>query len=131
MMQPYLTRTYCISIVMYLAFMQRLRSRLLQAAASLSFGWREMMSMQIRLGGESTGSSFKSRSNSVIQTRRCCALDNAGGGRRRRDSRIRAALLRSLTAGFGTSRTSADVRLESAKWGKADIYQVAVTNRDL
>src|SRR6476619_2388217 len=80
MMQPYLTRTYCISIVTYLAFMQRLRSRLLQAAASLSFGWREMMSMQIRLGGESTVSSFKSRSNSVIQTRRCCALDNAGGG---------------------------------------------------
>jgi len=30
----------------------------------------------------------------------------------------------------GTSRTSADVRLESAKWAKADIDQVAITNRD-
>jgi hypothetical protein len=30
----------------------------------------------------------------------------------------------------GTSRTSIDVRLESANWGKADIDQVAVTNRD-
>src|SRR5262245_45784959 len=28
----------------------------------------------------------------------------------------------------GTSRTPRDVRLESAKWGKADIDQVAVTN---
>jgi hypothetical protein len=31
---------------------------------------------------------------------------------------------------FGTSRTSQDVRLESAKWGKADLDQVAVTNRN-
>jgi hypothetical protein len=30
----------------------------------------------------------------------------------------------------GTSRTSGDVLLESAKWAKADIDQVAVTNRD-
>jgi hypothetical protein len=30
----------------------------------------------------------------------------------------------------GTSRTSQDVRLESAKWGKADPDQVAVTSRD-
>ena len=30
----------------------------------------------------------------------------------------------------GTSRTSQDVRLESAKWGKADLDQVAVTNRN-
>jgi hypothetical protein len=34
-------------------------------------------------------------------------------------------LLHLLTAGFGTSRTSRDVRLESAKWAKADIDQVA------
>jgi hypothetical protein len=31
---------------------------------------------------------------------------------------------------MGTSRTSRDVRLESANWAKADIDQVAVTNRD-
>jgi hypothetical protein len=31
--------------------------------------------------------------------------------------------------GLGTSRTSRDVRLESAKWAKADIDQVAVTDR--
>jgi len=31
---------------------------------------------------------------------------------------------------LGTSRTSGDVRLESANWVKADIDQVAVTNRD-
>ena len=31
---------------------------------------------------------------------------------------------------YGTSRTSRDVRLESAKWGKADIDQVAVANCD-
>jgi hypothetical protein len=30
----------------------------------------------------------------------------------------------------GTCRTSGDDRLESAKWAKADIDQVAVTNRD-
>src|SRR5215510_10931658 len=30
----------------------------------------------------------------------------------------------------GTSRTSENARLESAKWAKADIDQVAVTNRD-
>jgi hypothetical protein len=30
----------------------------------------------------------------------------------------------------GTSRTARDVRLESAKWAKADIDQIAVTNRD-
>ena len=30
----------------------------------------------------------------------------------------------------GTFRTSADVRLESAKWAKADIDQVAVTDRE-
>jgi hypothetical protein len=33
-------------------------------------------------------------------------------------------------SGNGTSRTSQDVRLESAKWGKADLDQVAVTNRN-
>ena len=33
-------------------------------------------------------------------------------------------MLRLLTAGYGTSRTSGDVRLESAKWAKADIDQV-------
>jgi hypothetical protein len=32
-------------------------------------------------------------------------------------------------AAVGTSRTSQDVRLESAKWGKADLDQV-VTNRN-
>ena len=30
----------------------------------------------------------------------------------------------------GTSRNSGDVRLESEKWAKADIDQMAVTNRD-
>jgi hypothetical protein len=39
-------------------------------------------------------------------------------------------LLHLLTAGVGTFRTSQDVRLESAKWGKADLDQVAVTNRN-
>jgi hypothetical protein len=39
-------------------------------------------------------------------------------------------LLQLLTAAYGTSRTSQDVRLESAKWGKADIDQVAVTSRN-
>ena len=29
-----------------------------------------------------------------------------------------------------TSRTSQDVRLKSAKWGKADLDQVAVTSRN-
>jgi hypothetical protein len=33
-------------------------------------------------------------------------------------------------SGFGTFRTSQDVRLELAKWGKADLDQVAVTNRN-
>jgi len=33
-------------------------------------------------------------------------------------------------AGFGTSLTSRDVRLESAKWAEADIGQVAATNRN-
>jgi hypothetical protein len=31
----------------------------------------------------------------------------------------------------GTSRTSGDVRLESAEWAEADIDQIAVTTRDL
>ena len=31
---------------------------------------------------------------------------------------------------IGTFRTSQDVRLESAKWGKADLDQVAVANCD-
>jgi hypothetical protein len=31
-----------------------------------------------------------------------------------------------LTTGYGTSRASGNVRLESAKWAKADIDQVAV-----
>ena len=34
-------------------------------------------------------------------------------------------------SGNGTSRTSGNVRLGSAKWAKADINPVAVTNRDL
>jgi hypothetical protein len=34
---------------------------------------------------------------------------------------IRAALLRLLTAGYGTSRTSGDLRVESTKWAKAAI----------
>jgi hypothetical protein len=40
-------------------------------------------------------------------------------------------LLRVLAAAYGTSRTSGDVLLESARWAKADIDQVAVTDRDL
>jgi hypothetical protein len=39
-------------------------------------------------------------------------------------------LLHLLRAAFGTFRSSQDVRLESAKWDKADIDQVAVTNPD-
>jgi hypothetical protein len=39
------------------------------------------------------------------------------------------AALRSVAN--GTSRTSGDVRLESANWAKADIDRVAVTNRDV
>ena len=39
-------------------------------------------------------------------------------------------MLQLLTAGFGTSRTSGDVRRKSAKWAKADIDQVVVTNLD-
>jgi len=35
-----------------------------------------------------------------------------------------------LMAGFGTSRPSRDVRLGSAKWGKADTDRVGVTNRN-
>jgi len=34
-------------------------------------------------------------------------------------------------SGCSTSRTSGDVRPESAKWAKADIDQVAVSNPDL
>jgi hypothetical protein len=37
-------------------------------------------------------------------------------------------MLHSLTAAYGTSPTSRNVRLESAKWGKADIDQIAVAN---
>jgi len=37
-------------------------------------------------------------------------------------------LLHLLAAGCGTSRTSRDVRPESAKWAEADTDQVAVTN---
>jgi hypothetical protein len=33
-------------------------------------------------------------------------------------------------SGYGTSRTSGDVRPKSAKWAEPDIDQVAVTNRD-
>jgi hypothetical protein len=39
-------------------------------------------------------------------------------------------LLHLLTSLHGTSRTSGDVRRESAKWAEADIDQVAVANRD-
>jgi hypothetical protein len=39
-------------------------------------------------------------------------------------------LLRLLTAAYGTSPTSRDVRLESAKRAKAEIDLIAVTNRD-
>jgi hypothetical protein len=34
-------------------------------------------------------------------------------------------LLHLLTTGYGTSRTSRDVRLESAKWAKADIERTS------
>ena len=50
------------------------------------------------------------------------------------DPKKSVSRLASLIADFcnkiGTSRTSQDVRLESAKWGKADLDQVAVTNRN-
>ena len=49
--------------------------------------------------------------------------------RRRGDRVSLLSLLRSLRAAYGTSRTSRDVRLESAKWTKADIDQVAVDKR--
>ena len=41
-----------------------------------------------------------------------------------------ASVKNSEPSTHGTSRTSRDVRLESAKRAKADIDQVAVTNRD-
>ena len=44
---------------------------------------------------------------------------------------VKKALANSEPSTHGTSRTSQDVRLESAKWGKADLDQVAVTNRNL
>ena len=37
----------------------------------------------------------------------------------------------SLLSASGTSQTPGDVRLESAKWAKADTDQIAVNNRDL
>ena len=49
---------------------------------------------------------------------------------RRRGHRVRMSFAALHESVVGTSRTSGDVRLESAKWGKADIDQVAVTNRD-
>jgi hypothetical protein len=36
-----------------------------------------------------------------------------------------------IISGSGTSRTSDDVRLKSAKCAKADIYQITLTIRDL
>ena len=49
----------------------------------------------------------------------------------RRGHRIGRCLLHRMSQQLGTSRTSRDVRLESAKWAKADIDQVAVTNRNV
>src|SRR3954471_17585831 len=43
---------------------------------------------------------------------------------------VKKALANSEPSTHGTKRTSQDVRLESAKWGKADLDQVAVTNRN-
>ena len=41
---------------------------------------------------------------------------------------VKKVLVNSEPSTDGTSRTSQDVRLELAKWGKADLDQVAVTN---
>jgi hypothetical protein len=49
---------------------------------------------------------------------------------RRLQSRMCVSHTDALMSLIGTSRTSGDVRLESAKWAKADIDQVAVTNRN-
>jgi hypothetical protein len=43
---------------------------------------------------------------------------------------MRASFVAMHESPIGTSRTSGDVRLESAKWTKADIDQVVVANRD-
>jgi hypothetical protein len=42
---------------------------------------------------------------------------------------MRIVLLRLLTAGYGTSRTSGEVRPESAKWAKPDIDPVSRRSR--
>jgi len=38
-------------------------------------------------------------------------------------------MLHLLTAGYGTFRTSGNVRLESGKWGKADTLTISVWPR--
>jgi hypothetical protein len=43
---------------------------------------------------------------------------------------LEAGRVTSVTSAHGTSRTSRDVRIESAEWAKADIDQVTVTNPD-
>ena len=49
---------------------------------------------------------------------------------RRRGDRVDRRVAATAQTASGTSRTSQDVRLQSAKWGKADLDQVAVTNRN-
>ena len=51
------------------------------------------------------------------------SLDREGGA-----PRPQATLAKGMSP-LGTTRTSRDVRVESAKWAKADIDQVAVANR--
>src|SRR5262249_11988431 len=57
---------------------------------------------------------------------------DAARPRRRGDRIIPASactLLHLLTAGYGTSRTSRDVRLESAKWTRPDIEPTSPNDR--
>ena len=60
----------------------------------------------------------------------CAALTGRTHGCTDQPASVKKTLANSEPSTHGTSRTSRDVRLESAKRAKADIDQVAVTNRD-
>jgi len=60
----------------------------------------------------------------------CAALTGRTHGCTDQPASVKKTLANSEPSTHGTSRTSEDVRPESAKRAKADIDQVAVTNRD-
>src|SRR4051794_30175084 len=60
----------------------------------------------------------------------CAALTGRTHGCTDQPASVKKTLANSEPSTHGTSRTSRDVRPESAKRAKADIDQVAVTNRD-